>query len=104
MLGRTIDLNDPTTAELAQTDAEFRAELDAYISKLASKERSTKPAIRGLIGLPRPNPRPVRNVDETEEPDEVPDAVRQQVEAHIRSVNETIEGEILEPKKKRRRS
>lgn len=101
VLGRQIDLNSEDARDRLRNSAAFRAEVDAYISRLVSRnESSSKAPLVGVMPLlPRQRVRPnVVRVDLDPEPTTPPlsETEEQRVSNEVDRRLDEIEGEIVE--------
>lgn len=99
VLGREVDLNSEEARAAIVANAAFRDEVDGYIEDIVANNGAPRPPLRGVMTLlPRTKPR--AKVERAEvvpnSPAPVDEEAEAEVDALVRSVASTIDGEIVE--------
>jgi len=105
-LRREVDLNTSEAQKLLAEDAQFRAEVSAYVAKIIASNAKPKTAFYGVLPLLSSSSRHRGKAQRIEIEEEPPtpasiDTV-EAVDKHVDNAMNTIDGEIVDQKKTRK--
>jgi hypothetical protein len=106
VLRREVNLNSAEARKLIETNAQFRAEIDAYVGKMLAKNSAPKPPLHGVLPLlQRPKTRAkAERVDvDDDEPEAAPVGGVAAVNKAVNAAMNVVEGEVVDERPSRRR-